>query len=199
MLLILSLLIFPIQAFDTHSKRGLAWPNANWVPMGGFTSPKSRISSYYNWSPTPLPPASSPASQWLNPFPFIPMLWGCTPAHEADFLSSLRRNWDGRNLTADKAILGFNEPDLSAQANCTPQQGADVWRRVLQPLKKQGYRVGSPAVTNGPDGQRWLAEWWAACQGGCDPDFMTIHWVSFQIRQEYLVIRPRVGRVGVET
>lgn len=166
-------------AFDRSSKRGLAWPNANWVPLSGFTAPSSRISSYYNWGPAPLPP--TPTNP--NPFPFIPMLWGCTPDYVDPFLSALSRNWDGQNLITDKAILGFNEPNLAAQANCSPGDAAEVWRRVLQPLKKKGYRLGSPAVTNGEDGRQWLDAWWAACQGGCDPDFMTVHWVSLHTNE----------------
>lgn len=105
------------------------------------------------------------------------MLWGCTPAYVDPFLAALNKNWDGRALTHNKAILGFNEPDLAAQANCSAKDAAEVWKRVLQPLKRKGYRLGSPAVTNGPDGKKWLGDWWAACAGGCDPDFMTVHWV----------------------
>jgi hypothetical protein len=134
-----SVLLLPSAcAINAQSKRGLAWPNANWVPLAGFTAPQTLISAYYNWGPSPLLNASVNGFPNPNPFPFVPMLWGCTPACTAPFLAALDDNWGGRALTADKAILAFNEPDLAAQANCTPQEAGSLEARVAA---AQGERV----------------------------------------------------------
>ncbi|WVR00018.1 hypothetical protein IAU59_007160 [Kwoniella sp. CBS 9459] len=157
---------------------GLAWANGNWVPMGGFTStnPMTQISSYYNWSPFPTIPAENSTEKWDVPFPFVPMLWGCTAAYTDPFIQQVNNNFSHVQLTNGRAILGFNEPDHPQQALCSPQEAADVWRNVLEPLKYKGYRLGSPSVTSGEAGRQWMQEWYDACQGGCNPDFLALHW-----------------------
>ena len=44
-------------------------------------------------------------------------------------------------------ILGFNEPDLSSQANLTPQRAAVLWRRIEQAYPHR--LLVSPAVSCG--------------------------------------------------
>lgn len=180
MLTALVYILLNVLPLATADKPGLAWANSLWVPMSGFTHPRprSRISSYYTWEPDPIIPPPGRSSEWDIPYPFVPMLWGCSDALIGSFQAALNRNFDNQPLTNDRAILGFNEPDLRAQAWCSPEDAARVWRDVLQPLKRRGYRVGSPSVTNGPEGREWLSRWFQACAGGCDPDFMTVHWVS---------------------
>lgn len=36
--------------------------------------------------------------------------------------------------------------------------------------------MGSPAVTGSQMGMTWLQQFFAACNGGCNPDFMAVHW-----------------------
>jgi hypothetical protein len=145
--------------------------------MAGFTGSGTHISSYYNWSPSPdIPPAAS-SSLYDVPFPFIPMLWGCNETYTGPFSSAVASNFSNVNLTSDRAVLGFNEPDIAGQSDCTPSQAAQVWREFLEPLRYQGYRLGSPAVTSGSSGKRWMVEWFEACNGSCNPDFITLHWV----------------------
>lgn len=157
---------------------GLAWANDLWVPMGGFTSPNTSISSYYTWSPNPVVPSPQDPPSFNVPFDFIPMLWGCTDDYIAAFNTAVARNFDNVNLTRDRDILGFNEPDLAVQSNCSPRRAAEVWKSTLEPLKAKGYRLGSPAVTGGPGGKEWMRQWFKACEGGCNPDFVAVHWVS---------------------
>ena len=106
------------------------------------------------------------------------MLWGCTDDYINPFNAAVARNFDNVNLTRSKDILGFNEPDLAVQSNCSPERAAEVWKSTLEPLKAKGYRLGSPAVTGGPGGKEWMREWFKACAGGCNPDFVAVHWVS---------------------
>lgn len=163
------LLATPAVGSATSAKRGLAWANGKWVPMDAFDTSNTSITSYYTWTPTPVSGA---------PFKFIPMLWGCDANHISEFQSALANNFSGADLTDDKVILGFNEPDIDSQSNCTPALAASVWQEYLEPLKKKGYRLGSPAVTAGQWGKAWLLEFYEECGGGCNPDFQAVHWVS---------------------
>ena len=160
-----------------RTSAGLAWPNGLWVPMAGFNSPNTSISSYYTWSPDPVipPNASSPLDD--VPFPFIPMLWGCNSTYTEPWSSAVENNFQGVNLTSDRAILGFNEPNIEGQSNCSPEEAAQAWKTYLEPLRDQGYRLGSPAVTSGQSGSDWFSSWLEACDGDCNFDFITLHWV----------------------
>ncbi|WVO13466.1 hypothetical protein L204_101083 [Cryptococcus depauperatus] len=155
---------------------GLAWANGLWVPMAGFTGPGTLISSYYTWSPYPTIPTDEHSSLYVVPFSFIPMLWGCNQTYIDPFRQQVANNFSNATLTPSRAILGFNEPDHPGQALCTPQDAAQTWKDVLEPLKQRGYRLGSPAVTSGDQGKQWMSEWYAACNGGCNPDFTAVHW-----------------------
>lgn len=160
------------------SKPGLSWPNALWVPIGGFTGRGSRVSSYYNWSPWPLVPPKDASPVYDVPFDFVPMLWGCTDTYTGPFQAAVAANFSSVRLTPDCAILGFNEPDIAGQALCSPRDAAQAWKAYMEPLKQKGFRLGAPAVGNGPDGKKWLLDWYEVCGGGCNPDFTTVHWVS---------------------
>jgi len=106
------------------------------------------------------------------------MIWGCTDDDVSSFNTALSSHFNDVRLTSRKEILAFNEPDLAAQANCSPERAAAVWKSTLEPLKAKGYRLGSPAVTGDPSGKVWLEAWLEACEGGCNPDFVAVHWVS---------------------
>jgi hypothetical protein len=165
-------------AFDPNSKTGLAWPNQLWVPMAGFTASDTRISSYYNWSPNANTPSSRQRPLFDTPFPFIPMLWGCNSTYTEPFQEAVRNNFSNVMLTNERDILGFNEPEITGQSECTPQEAVDAWLEYLEPLREQGYRLGSPAVTSGDFGKEWFREWWRLCDGRCHPDFVALHWVG---------------------
>lgn len=85
------------------------------------------------------------------------------------------------NKDAPTHLLGFNEPD-----NCDGNTGGvcmDVgtavaaWKQYMEPQKslKEKMYLGSPAVTNGPNGLTYLSNFMAACTG-CSIDFVNIHW-----------------------
>ena len=71
-------------------------------------------------------------------------------------------------------LLGFNEPDLSAQANMSPAQALSLWPQLMA----TGMRLGSPAVADGaatPGG--WLDQFMTgAAARGYRVDFITLHW-----------------------
>lgn len=90
---------------------------------------------------------------------------------------AVRNNFSDVMLTNERDVLGFNEPEITGQSECTPQEAVDAWLEHLEPLRDQGYRLGSPAVTSGSYGSEWYAEWWRLCDGRCHPDFIALHWV----------------------
>lgn len=44
----------------------------------------------------------------------------------------------------------------------------------MQPLRSQGFRLGSPAPTSAPAGKTWLQDFFTACNGSCTVDFVAI-------------------------
>ena len=64
----------------------------------------------------------------------------------------------------------------------TAQQGADLWRQYIEPLKSShGVRLGTPAPDGDEAGKTWLQDWLTLCNGGCTPDFMALHWYGTDV------------------
>lgn len=72
----------------------------------------------------------------------------------------------------------IRRPQQHDQSNLTPQQGADLWKTHLEPLKAQGILLGSPAPSSAPSGKTWLQDFLTACGGGCSVDFIALHWYA---------------------
>lgn len=131
-----------------------------------LTGKGSDITWYYNYGSQPTASITN-----LN---YVPMLWG--GSGNGTFMSNvttLLKN--GVNITA---VMGFNEPDgCNGGGSClTPTDAADIWIAQIEPLKKShGLLLGSPATTGSDQGIQWYREWFTACNGGCNPDFMTAH------------------------
>jgi hypothetical protein len=99
------------------------------------------------------------------------MFWGETvvdqfPSTIAQTLASATRN-----ITA---ILGMNEPDQGGQSNIPPQTGVQLWTTFMEPLRAKGLRLGSPALSSAPAGKTWLQDFFAACNGTCNVDFIAL-------------------------
>ena len=131
----------------------------------------SDISWYYNYGPS-----QTPALAGNKNLEFVPMLW--SDANSGKFFSTVESQIKaGANI---KAVLGFNEPDNcygNTGGSCMqPAVAAQVWKSQIEPLKqKYGLQLGMPGITSSQMGLNWLAQWYAACAGGCNPDFLTIH------------------------
>lgn len=88
------------------------------------------------------------------------------PIRQTQYWPGLPNN--KKNVTA---LLGFNEPNSSDQANMTPDQAVAAWPELME----SGLRLGSPAVTDG--GQSWLYSFMDKCNAaGYRVDFIAIHW-----------------------
>ena len=120
------------------------------------------ISWDYNWANTP----TSDAAMWFdaNEMDYCPMCWNGN--YNADKI---------RTFVAEhpktKYLLGFNEPNLTDQANMTPSQAAALWPPVVALAKELNLKLVSPAMNYGTlagysDPVKWLDEFFS--QPGVD-------------------------------
>jgi RNA polymerase sigma factor (sigma-70 family) len=120
---------------------------------------ESGASWYYTWAATPNG-VVAPAS-----VSFVPMIWGAADVTTA----TLDEVSHEGNI-----LLGFNEPDMSSQANMSVQQALDLWPQLMA----TGMTLGSPAVASGaatPGG--WLDQFMAGAKArGYRVNFITVHW-----------------------
>lgn len=77
---------------------------------------------------------------------------------------------------AELVTHSLHRPQQSGQSNLSAQDGANLWKAYLEPLKAQGLRLGSPAPSSAPSGKTWLLDFLTACAGGCTVDFIALHW-----------------------
>jgi hypothetical protein len=151
-------------------KRGIA---SNTTPSTVLSPGGSNpgVTWWYDWSnnATSAPPAT---------VEFVPMIWGSGALA-------------GPIPAGSKYLLGFNEPNFSAQSNLTPQQAATDWPKVEMLAKAQGIPIVSPAVnfcgsstdTSGcsdpsiTDPYTWLKDFFMDCTG-CEVDAVAVHWYN---------------------
>ncbi|KAL8742007.1 MAG: hypothetical protein Q9190_005450 [Brigantiaea leucoxantha] len=171
--LLRSLIFLPAvlcQGVTTSSKRGLVYvPNADHPSDDGiWDSPTSDLTWYYNYDSKP-----SPSFDNSTKLEFVPMLWGTSTTFLDDVQSQIEA---GANISY---VLAFNEPDGSTDtggSTIPADTAAQTWIREIEPLKKQGVKLGGPAVTGAPTGFAWLQNFFAACAGNCSVDFLPVHW-----------------------
>lgn len=102
------------------------------------------------------------------------MCWG--QANSGNFMNTVMQQISGgANITA---VLSFNEPDGCANGgSCMqPSAAAQIWKSQLEPLRAKNIKVGMPAITSSQTGLTWLQQFMMYCDGGCTPDFLTIHY-----------------------
>lgn len=93
----------------------------------------------YNWGPS-SGAAHDPAMAEAG-IDFYPMAWnGINEAALKEYL--------GRHPECEY-LLGFNEPNLTDQANMTPQQAAERWPEIVRVAKENGLKLISPAMNYG--------------------------------------------------
>ena len=138
-------------------KRGVA--SARYLASDPAVLSRLGASWSYDWSSRP--PSRRGGPRW------VPMVWGAgsvTPAAIAS-LRAARRSGLARDL------LGFNEPDLSAQSNLAPTRAGALWPE----LQRTGLRLGSPAPAAPGDG--WLARFMALARARhLRVDFIALHY-----------------------
>ena len=142
-------------------KRGIAAPwDSHGEDLDKIPSDQ-KISWLYNWE-SYVPPGG-------RQLEYVAML---RTAHQDD----IDRFYQNMPHNGARTLLCLNEPDHPEQANLSPEQAADVWRKHCWPQKIQrGLRLGAPAITNGPQGIPWLQRFLDITRD-VSPDFVTTHW-----------------------
>jgi hypothetical protein len=120
----------------------------------------------YSWSPFP------PANYKELGLKFIPMLWG--PKQEADFVKLARQNANGG------WVASFNEPNQNGQSDLDPYYAAEVHMRVIEPLRRDGFKVIAPATSSDPNGMVWMKKFMGACKD-CVFHGMGIHYYDINV------------------
>ncbi|EJD07366.1 uncharacterized protein FOMMEDRAFT_143803 [Fomitiporia mediterranea MF3/22] len=149
----------PQRRDGTSKKAGLGWDEWNNTDASQYTGPK--IGWYYTWSP------------WYVKanVEFVPMFRAKDQL--SDFQKSINATISSKQV---KAVLAFNEPDQSSQAHMPESEALTYWNEHILPLKSQGVRIGTPAVSSNPSGKQWFQNWWKLCNNQCHPDFLAVHW-----------------------
>lgn len=105
-----------------------------------------------------------------------------------------KSNADTAIAAGSTHLLGFNEPDLTEQANLTPEQAAEAWHEYMEPYAGKA-KLGSPAVCNGGGtvGLNWLGRFLETCSG-CTIDFIAIHWYGLASEAGVGYFKEHVGK-----
>jgi hypothetical protein len=117
--------------------------------------------NWWNYSPGSAPVATPGVE-------YVPMIWGDWPL------------WGdpapGIAIGPADTLLGYNEPDYSAQANMTVARALELWPEV----EATGARLGSPAPSDSLGSGAWLADFMNGDGAGYVPrvDFICLHWYS---------------------
>jgi hypothetical protein len=138
------------------SKRGIGWPLENKQDSPNLFQ-GGKVKWFYNWSSDKRSTSS---------MEFVPMYWSSSKQNPQDFVNKVTSQ-------RAKVILGFNEPERGDQANMSPAAAAKIWKQYIEPLRKKGVRLGSPAVSSAPAGVQWLQEF---LKQGAQIDFIALHW-----------------------
>lgn len=126
---------------------------------------------WYNWDSD-----INPGGEVIGEY--VPMLYSKTATRLTRLNSDLSANVVATGKP-NPALLGFNEPDLSGQANMTPMDALNTWA----PMMSTGLRLGSPvAVSPAKD---WMSQFMGATNAldtgkaeidkGFRVDFVTAH------------------------
>jgi hypothetical protein len=120
---------------------------------------RSGASWYYNWSASHAGIVDPPGVS------FVPMIWGSGSVTSATL---------ARARSEGHVLLGFNEPDLSSQANMTVADALRLWPRLMA----TGMELGSPAVaTDAATPGSWLDRFMrGAAARGYRVNFIAVHW-----------------------
>ena len=143
-----------VDAMPKSAKRGVAF---SFTQVTDLPLMSPYISWDYNWGNTP----SNDAALWFdsNEMDFCPMCWNGN--YNADAIRAFVAAHPNT-----KYLLGFNEPNLTDQANMTPAQAAAIWSPVVALAKELNLKLVSPAMNYGTlagysDPIKWLDEFFA--------------------------------------
>jgi hypothetical protein len=132
------------------SKRGLAYNEASLCKTFG-----SKFGFGYNWGQVENNDIGTE---------FIPMMHGPSQSSADEWLANVEK----AVAKGSKAVMGFNEPDIAAQANLSPDAACSAWKQYMNPIaaKHPDVTIIGPSVSNsGSNGQglSWLSSFHDVC------------------------------------
>ncbi|WP_163318751.1 glycosyl hydrolase [Dysgonomonas sp. 520] len=148
-------------------KRGVSF---NFQVLEDITLLAPAISWSYNWGPDQSASYSEPFKN--NNIDYFPMAWN------GGYSPSRIRAYKAAHPEC-KYILAFNEPNLTDQANMTPQKAAEYWPAFRALATELGMKIISPAMNYGTlagysDPIKWLDEFFTLVPLS-DIDGISIH------------------------
>lgn len=168
----------PTLAAPKSAKRGIAYDLSD---PADFSALLPGVSWWYNWGARPNSAVPSDYATRYN-MDYYPMLWNDN-FNDANTVAYLKAN------PGIKYLLLLNEPNLTDQANLTPQQAAALWPRYEAVAASTGVKLVGPAMTWGTmagfsDPVVWLDAFYAAYQSansGRNPqiDYLAFHWYDY--------------------
>lgn len=134
------------------AKRGVSF---SWQMDEDFALLGPAVSWSYNWANTPAASQENMYQQYG--IQFVPMCWNNNYSAE-NIAAYYAAHTDKQNY-----LLGYNEPNLTDQANMTPTQAAANWEDLVTLAKNNNARLISPAMNWGTlsgysNGVQWLQE-----------------------------------------
>lgn len=178
------------SAATTTNKKGLGYNTASFTTAFG-----SSIGWVYNWG--------QDADGTLYPgVEYVPMLWGS--GSESTWIAAATQAIE----EGATALLAYNEPDYSAQANLTPARAASGWKTYMEPFYGKAKLI-SPAITNSAGkpgssslacddppaadhdlistgiGSPWMDQFLGNCSS-CHIDAIAMHWYDSATNTGYI-------------
>ncbi len=142
-----------IKYLPKSKKRGVGYSFASF-PQEDVAALAPYISWCYNWGSQP---SSATISDMLDEYKidYIPMAWNGVNDEQIRAYKQSHPQCE--------YILAFNEPNLTDQANMTPQQAAQKWPALKALAQELGLKIVSPAMNYGTlagysDPVKWLDE-----------------------------------------
>jgi hypothetical protein len=178
----------PVEQIAKSPKRGIAY---NMQEAPDFEALKSGVSWWYNWFYRTTSPANYVDSYQME---YLPMLWGSNAPADFEQVKTFILSRPGIEY-----LLVLNEPNLTDQANMTPQRAAQEWvkyEQVVTDLESQGraIKIVGPQMTWGTlagysDPVFWLDQFYAyyrAANNGRDPriDYLAFHWYDYGLETQ---------------
>lgn len=173
----------PGEPIAKSAKRGIAY---NLQDAADLDALKTGVSWWYNWHH-----ATTTPSAWTTTYQmeFLPMLWGHNAQTDFAAVKAFILARPGIGY-----LLLMNEPNLTDQANMTPQRAAEEWVKYEQ-LAAELESAGRPITLVGPamtwgtmaghaDPVFWLDQfivWYKAANNGREPriDHLAFHWYDY--------------------
>ncbi|KAI7299479.1 glycoside hydrolase family 128 protein [Hortaea werneckii] len=151
-------------------KRGLAYNDASLTSCFGGAS---KVGWAYNWG--------SSSNGLDMDVSYVPLLWGTSE----DFTGPWSDNAQSAIDSGSQYLFSFNEPDMSSQANLSPEDAAEAYKKYMSPFAGKA-KMCAPSVTNGGGsmGLTWLSNFLDACSD-CQIDCINIHWYDSYQNTEY--------------